>query len=241
MPGPTIANVTPMQTNSSGQLIPNQFFDEPSGEWIIVSTDHPLPGSGGGVSGLPTTGGTMTGAIQFNGGTFQSPGVAMNIFGDGNECVFDLYNASGTANQRRCIVYFAGNNFHISFADDALGALIDAIQITGTSAAVTAIALNGPVTAPSFSGHGAIQTMAADGTIDAVSVHMVRGEAALTTGSVTITLTGNAQFTDATTYQVFVTDDTGTAAAVSVVKTNGSSFTIHGTGTDSVSWMAMGN
>jgi hypothetical protein len=59
-------------------------------------------------------------------------------------------------------------------------------------------------------------------------------------GSVTITLTGPAQFTSATSYTVTANDTTGVAAPVSVQNVSGASFTIFGVPGHTVNFVAVG-
>lgn len=74
------------------------------------------------------------------------------------------------------------------------------------------------------------------------NMRMVVGAIALPSGgSATITLSGNAAFTSASSYQVFVTDSV-TKRTLNVVKNSGTSFTISGGGTgDVVSYLCVGN
>ena len=79
----------------------------------------------------------------------------------------------------------------------------------------------------------------ASGTPGSGGAKVVIGNTVMAGGTATVTLTNDAVFTSASTYRVTATDITG-ANAVKVARVSGSSFTITGTGTDAVDWMAMG-
>jgi hypothetical protein len=72
------------------------------------------------------------------------------------------------------------------------------------------------------------------------NVHIVTGQDTLAAGTMTITLSGSAVFTSSSSYAVVATDATATNA-VRVTLTSGSQFTLTGTGTDVISWIAIGN
>lgn len=71
------------------------------------------------------------------------------------------------------------------------------------------------------------------------SSKIVTGTVALSGGTATINLSGDASFTSASTYFVAANSRTG-ANAVRVTKTNGGAFTLTGTGTDDVDYIAVG-
>jgi hypothetical protein len=69
--------------------------------------------------------------------------------------------------------------------------------------------------------------------------HIVADSVVLSGGTATVTLTGAAVFTDATTYQCTANDVTA-ANAVKVVKNSGTSITFTGTGTDIIAYICVG-
>lgn len=77
------------------------------------------------------------------------------------------------------------------------------------------------------------------GTPGSGTAKIVEGNISLSGGSATVTLTGGAQFTSTSTYKVTCQDITA-ANATKVTKNNGASFTITGTGTDSIDFIAVG-
>jgi hypothetical protein len=69
--------------------------------------------------------------------------------------------------------------------------------------------------------------------------HVVAGQVTLAGGTATVTLSGSAVFTNATSY--FVTGSEGTANhSMLITRVSGTSFTITGTGTDVISFIAIG-
>lgn len=72
-----------------------------------------------------------------------------------------------------------------------------------------------------------------------VNSHMVYGSATLAAGSAIVTLTGNAVFTNSSSYKCTVTDSSLNATAVTY--SSGSQFTILGVLTDTVSYSCLGN
>ena len=87
-----------------------------------------------------------------------------------------------------------------------------------------------------MSGNG---TQQVSGTPGAGGTQMVSDIAQLAGGTKTITLTGSAPFTGSGTYIVLCTNISN-ANAVKVVNFSGSQFTITGTGTDQINWLAIG-
>lgn len=88
---------------------------------------------------------------------------------------------------------------------------------------------------------GPLPTYSAAGVLQATG-HVVRGSVTLPPGgSATISLTGAAAYTSATSYSVFVTDNV-VKRTLNVVQSNGSSFTISGGGTgDVVQYFCVGS
>lgn len=80
----------------------------------------------------------------------------------------------------------------------------------------------------------------ANGTVQTATPHIVQDTATLAAGTVTVTLTGSAVFTSATSYTCTADDDTS-IAATKVLQNSGSSITIQGTGTDVVRFICVGN
>lgn len=83
-----------------------------------------------------------------------------------------------------------------------------------------------------------IRTYNAAGT-EQLNTHMVYGSATLAAGTVTVTLSGNAAFSNSSSYKCTVTDAVLNLTAVSY--TSGSQFTILGVLTDTVSYHCVGN
>lgn len=74
-----------------------------------------------------------------------------------------------------------------------------------------------------------------------VNYHIVRLDSfALTAGSATVTLSGAAVFTGPASYACVFTDETS-ASSLKFTRSSGSSFTVTGTGTDTVSGICGGN
>lgn len=71
-------------------------------------------------------------------------------------------------------------------------------------------------------------------------VHHVYGTVALSGGTATVSLTGNAIFTSNSTYVCQANDETA-AAAVKITRTSGTSITFTGTTTDTVAYHCVGN
>jgi len=71
--------------------------------------------------------------------------------------------------------------------------------------------------------------------------HTVNGTGALASGTATITLTGGAPFTSATSVFCAANDNTTPANAVTCTKNSGSSFTFAGTGADGFTYSLTGN
>lgn len=82
-------------------------------------------------------------------------------------------------------------------------------------------------------------TYSANGT-QQTSAHIVQDTATLAAGTVTVTLTGSAIFTNATSYTCIAEDETA-IAATKCLQNSGSSITITGTGTDMVRFILVGN
>lgn len=72
------------------------------------------------------------------------------------------------------------------------------------------------------------------------AAHIVQDTVTLVSGTKTVTLSGSAAFTSATSYSCVAVDETA-AAAVKVTQTSGTSITFTGTGTDVVRFIAVGN
>jgi len=84
-----------------------------------------------------------------------------------------------------------------------------------------------------------IEVFNAAGTRQA-NQHMVVGNATLVAGTVTVTLTGSAAFTNATSYEVVTVDKTAlNVSRVNIV--SGTSFTITGNTTHVIGYIAVGN
>lgn len=77
------------------------------------------------------------------------------------------------------------------------------------------------------------------GTLQATS-HMVIGSGTLSTGTLTVTLSGSAVFTSSSTYVCSPDDSTG-INGFDVIYTSGSSVTFNGTGSDSFRFVCVGN
>jgi len=86
------------------------------------------------------------------------------------------------------------------------------------------------VAAPVYNAAGTLQN----------AVHVVQDTVTLVGGTATITLTGSAAFTSATSYTCTANDQTA-ANPVKVTQTSGSSITFDGTGTDVIRFIAIGN
>jgi hypothetical protein len=84
--------------------------------------------------------------------------------------------------------------------------------------------------------NGAQQTNGVSGSGGA---KIVEGSVSLSGGTATVTLTGDAVFTGVGTYKVVATDATA-AAAVQAVNVSASQFTLNGTGTDLITFLAVG-
>jgi hypothetical protein len=77
------------------------------------------------------------------------------------------------------------------------------------------------------------------GTLQA-SPHLVNGSGSLSGGTLVVTLTGSAVFSSSSSYVCSPDDSTG-INGIEVTYTSGSSFTLTGTGTDSVRYTCVGN
>ncbi len=87
---------------------------------------------------------------------------------------------------------------------------------------------------------GTTLVYSAAGTEQVGTPHIVQDTATLAAGTVTVTLSGSAAFTNATSYTCIADDDTA-IAATKVIQNSGSSVTINGTGTDVVRFICVGN
>ncbi len=85
------------------------------------------------------------------------------------------------------------------------------------------------VQAPIYNSTGTIQNIA----------HIVQDTVTLSGGTATVTLTGSAVFSSASSYTCVAIDETGTNA-VKVTQTSGSSITFTGTGTDVIRYICIG-
>jgi hypothetical protein len=79
----------------------------------------------------------------------------------------------------------------------------------------------------------------AAGTQTTNTVHFVQGSTALAAGAATVTLSGSAVFTNASSFSCWGTDTTA-AAAVKATPTSGTQFTLAGTATDTVAYTCLG-
>lgn len=85
-----------------------------------------------------------------------------------------------------------------------------------------------------------MNSYSAAGTKQTGLTHMVQDTATLAAGTVTVTFTGVAVFTNATSYTCVADDDTA-IGATRVLQNSGSSVTITGTGTDVIRYICVGN
>jgi hypothetical protein len=74
----------------------------------------------------------------------------------------------------------------------------------------------------------------------ALALKWVYGASTLSAGTVTVTLTGSAVFSSNISYLVFGTNASN-ANAFKIVNSSGTQFTITGTGTDVIKWVALGS
>jgi len=86
------------------------------------------------------------------------------------------------------------------------------------------------VAAPVYNAAGTLQNAA----------HVVQDTVTLVGGTATVTLSGSAAFSSATSYSCVAIDETS-AAAVKVMQTSGTSITFTGTGTNVIRFIAVGN
>jgi len=86
---------------------------------------------------------------------------------------------------------------------------------------------------------GPTGTQLVNSTAGVGSTKILAGTVTLSGGTAAVTLTNDASFTSNTTYFVIAISRTG-ANAVMVTKTNGAAFTLTGTGTDDVDYVAVG-
>jgi hypothetical protein len=70
--------------------------------------------------------------------------------------------------------------------------------------------------------------------------HIVYGAGSLAAGTLTVPLSDAVKFADVTSY-VCTANDTQTVEPVQVVNNSGTSFTLNGTGSDSVSYICVGS
>lgn len=96
---------------------------------------------------------------------------------------------------------------------------------TGVAFAIT------PYLSGSYNHSGTVHTLG----------HTVYDVGTLSGGSLAITLAGAAPFTSSSTYTCFANDQTSTATLATISNTSGAAFTIHGTGTDVVSYFCAGS
>jgi hypothetical protein len=194
-------------------------------------------------------------ATTINSGTFNS--TAANAAASGllnapnNACIAAARNAGNSADV--CTLKLNTSNQVVlgtswivpAVSDQAVGrATTDTLtNKTLTSPSITSPAITGnmtyasttPVANLTASNHPTVFNAA--GT-QQTAQKVVTGAATLTAGTATVALSGSAAF--AGTYVLSCTDNTA-AAAVRCAAVNGSSFTITGTGTDVITWIAIGN
>lgn len=183
-------------------------------------TGHPV------IEGVTSTGATGTGKFVFDTSpTISGPTIS------GHPTIEGVTSTGATGNGK-----FVFDNTP-AFTTPDIGAATTASQITSTLATGTApfsIASTTPVanltTVPvTYDISGTQQT----------GVHIVMGHCILGT-SCSITLTGSAAFTSSSTYECSAVDET-TAAAVKFAPSSGSAFALTGTGTDTLSFICIGN
>jgi hypothetical protein len=197
---------------------------------------------GGCTTCVQKAGDTMTGNLIFTGGTGITTPTGTNIYNDGNSTIIDFYNQAYTANNRRMIFGLSAGSLTGTFVNDDFSAASSWLLVQGNSAGVTSVGFTGPtsVTGTLTATVGTMPVVSITGT--AINVpHTVFGTATLVAGTATIALTGSAIYTSSSSYSCSVNDASGTAVTTSSQNTASNSFKIFGTGTDSVSFVCVGN
>lgn len=168
--------------------------------------------------------------------TFSGGGVVLNG-SEGNQITWTLGGTTWSWNMAPAGNFYVhdgtNNKFPLSIAPNATAALL----ISGSTSAFTGnVTMAGDVLA---TGRGSMPVYIATGASFAAP-HQVIGTIALSSGSATVTFSGNAAFTSSTSYAC-TANDTTAANAVRVNQTAGTSVTFVGTGTDTVQYACTGN
>jgi hypothetical protein len=158
-------------------------------------------------------GGTTTGYVSMMTGANPGSSVPRNVvFKPGDTVGGAAFDVSGNIRASAQLVALAG---------------------TGTAPFV----VNSTTPVQNLFASTAIYTTA--GTQNTNSTHYVQGQTALSGGAATITLSGAAVYTNASTYVCWGSDTTA-AAAVRVSLTSGTQFALAGTGTDTIAYSCLG-
>ena len=135
------------------------------------------------------------------------------------------------------------SEFYLDTTNNAL-ALLSSLRLNGATSGTSII--QAPSTAgatstlPTLAGTLLAGVFNAAGTTATGKPHIVTDTATLSGGTVTVTLSGSAVFTSATTFSCTANDDTG-LNPVKVVNNSGSSVTFTGTTTDVIRYICAGN
>lgn len=206
----------------------------------------PPPGATTGANNNWTGDQTFSGSAFFQGGTAFSPAnTRTNIFSDGTSAGFDLIDHTWTANQRRAAILLSAGSINMVFINDDVTAAAGWITVFGDATGVTAMSLgSGPATVVTVSGtlmalSGAMPMMGVTGAV-LNSPHVVQGTVALVSGTATVTLTGTAVYTSASSYMCSTNDAAGSVVSSSQ-NIDGTQFRVFGTGTDTIAFTCAGN
>ncbi|WP_257803369.1 glycoside hydrolase family 55 protein [Burkholderia glumae] len=142
------------------------------------------------------------------------------------ELAFEVYNGSTPTTKYNLNLVKYGGRVLLGGADDGTNKL----QVGGSAAVYGNLTVTGAGAMPLYSTSGTA----------ASAPHMVKGSVALSGGAATITLTGAAAFSSSSSY-VCTAIDTTASNAVRVSQTSGTSFSLSGTGTDTVQFLCAGN
>jgi hypothetical protein len=175
------------------------------------------------------------------------------VGGAANQATLAYINSTNTANNRSAYSQWAGGNFVIAgFANDAFTGGAPILQAQGGFATgITGILSNSGTGSWTHTGSMAVSgaLIAGSGTLNVYSAagvavttpHVVTGTVTLAGGNATATFTGNAVFSNTTSY-VCAATNTSTNSAVRATNTSASTVTFNsGTTTDVIAYQCIGN
>jgi hypothetical protein len=177
-------------------------------------------------------------------------GVALNA--TPNIADVQMFDSTQSTNNRTAEWIFWSGAASLRFANDAHSAVQVPFSVTGGQAAgITGITSNSGTGSWTHTGDMAVsgQLVAGSGTLNVYSAtgaavttpHVVTGTVTLASGNGTATFTGNAVFSNTTSY-VCTATNTSTNSAVSATNASASSVTFNsGASTDVIAYQCIGN